>query len=77
MFTGLLTLVLMGLLAVANAQPAPPLAPDSRLPRLLLERATLTRRYAEANAQRHSLFGNKPSKKDLQGSGGRPPGHCR
>ncbi|WP_426059278.1 hypothetical protein [Hymenobacter sp. B1770] len=41
-------------------------APDSRLPGLLRERAVLTRRYAEASAQRHSLFGNKPSKKDLQ-----------
>ncbi|WP_201982143.1 hypothetical protein [Hymenobacter rubidus] len=40
--------------------------PDSRLPGLLQERAILTRRYAEASAQRHSLFGNKPSKKDLQ-----------
>lgn len=40
--------------------------PDSRLPRLLTERSVLTRRYADASAQRHSLFGNKPSKKDLQ-----------
>ncbi len=40
--------------------------PDGPLPGLLRERAGLTRRYAEANAQRHSLFGNKPSKKDLQ-----------
>ncbi|HEX8328375.1 MAG TPA: hypothetical protein VF629_12595 [Hymenobacter sp.] len=39
---------------------------DSQLPRLLRERSVLTRRYAAANAQRHSLFGNKPSKKDLQ-----------
>ena len=41
-------------------------APDSRLPGLLDERAVLTRHYAEASAQRHSLFGNKASKKDLQ-----------
>ncbi|ALW86134.1 hypothetical protein AUC43_14150 [Hymenobacter sedentarius] len=40
--------------------------PDSPLPRLLRERGVLTRRYAVASAQRHSLFGNKPSKKDLQ-----------
>jgi len=33
---------------------------------LLQERAGLTRRYAEASAQRHSLFGNKQSKRDLQ-----------
>lgn len=48
---------------VALAQPAPP---DSPLPRLLAERKVLTERYASANAQRNSLFGNKPSKKDLQ-----------
>ena len=41
-------------------------SPDSPLPGLLQERVVLTRRYAEANTQRHSLFGNKPSKKDLQ-----------
>lgn len=42
--------------------------PDSPLPHLLAERRVLTQRYAEATAQRHSLFGltNKPSKKDLQ-----------
>ena len=42
--------------------------PASPLPQLLAERRVLTQRYAEANAQRHSLFGlnNKPSKKDLQ-----------
>jgi chromosome segregation ATPase len=39
---------------------------DSQLTRLLRERAELTRRYADASEQRHSLFGNKPSKKDLQ-----------
>lgn len=50
---------------VARAQ-LDSLAPDSPLPRLLRERGVLTRRYAAANAQRHSLFGNKPSKKDLQ-----------
>ena len=48
--------------AVALAQSASP------LPRLLAERRVLTQHYAEANAQRHSLFGltDKPSKKDLQ-----------
>jgi chromosome segregation ATPase len=49
--------------APAFAQPAPP---DSPLPRLLAERKVLTTQYAAANAQRNSLFGNKPSKKDLQ-----------
>ena len=49
--------------AIALAQQ-----PASPLPQLLAERRVLTQRYAEANAQRHSLFGlsNKPSKKDLQ-----------
>ena len=53
--------------APALAQEAPPaVTSDSRLPGLLDERAGLTRRYAEASEQRHSLFGNKASKKDLQ-----------
>ena len=56
-----------GLTALPTAAQVPPaVTADSRLPDLLQERATLTRRYAEASAQRHSLFGNKPSKKDLQ-----------
>ncbi len=46
--------------------PLPALAQDTELPRLLAERQRLTTQYAAANAQRHSLFGNKPSKKDLQ-----------
>jgi hypothetical protein len=57
--------LLVGLLVVAATTQA---QPDSPLTRLLAERRVLTQRYAEANAQRHSLFGlnNKPSKKDLQ-----------
>lgn len=57
--------LLAGLLLVAASLRA---QPDSPLNRLLAERRVLTQRYAEANAQRHSLFGlnNKPSKKDLQ-----------
>ncbi|UOQ95956.1 hypothetical protein MUN81_11850 [Hymenobacter sp. 5317J-9] len=69
----LVTLTLLVGLAVAPvaavfAQDSAPAAmnPDSPLAGLLRERAVLTRRYAEASAQRHSLFGNKPSKKDLQ-----------
>ncbi|MBJ6142678.1 hypothetical protein [Hymenobacter sp. BT559] len=56
----LLGLLLWGPCALAQ--------PDSPLTRLLAERRVLTQRYAEASAQRHSLFGlnNKPSKKDLQ-----------
>ena len=56
-------LCLMPLLPAA-AQPATSV--PSPLPRLLAERKVLTTRYAAAHAQRHSLFGNKPSKKDLQ-----------
>ena len=57
--------LLIGLLLVAASAQA---QPDSPLTRLLAERRVLTQRYAEANAQRHSLFGltDKPSKKDLQ-----------
>ena len=57
-------LLLFTALLSANAQTPPPT--DDPLPRLLAERQVLTRQYAAANAQRHSLFGNKPSKKDLQ-----------
>jgi uncharacterized protein YecE (DUF72 family) len=54
------------LLSLATAAQTPALTPDPRLPALLAERKTLTDRYRDASAQRHSLFGNKPSKKDLQ-----------
>jgi hypothetical protein len=59
------TILLAGLLLVAASAQA---QPDSPLTHLLAERQVLTQRYAEANAQRHSLFGlnDKPSKKDLQ-----------
>ena len=61
------SLLLIGTTSPARAQePAPAVTADSRLPGLLQERASLTRRYADASAQRNSLFGNKPSKKDLQ-----------
>ena len=56
--------LLLGLAAQAQTPVEPPL--DNRLPGLLAERKTLTDQYREASAQRHSLFGNKPSKKDLQ-----------
>ena len=65
-----LALALAGALSGGALQPAAgqveSVTADSRLPGLLQERATLTRRYGEAIAQRNSLFGNKPSKKDLQ-----------
>ena len=67
LFSALLVFLLApGLAAGPAAAQAPAITPDSRLPGLLQERASLTRRYAEASAQRHSLFGNKPSKTDLQ-----------
>lgn len=68
MFCAVSTLFIAGVLTAlpTAAQVPPAVTADSRLPDLLQERATLTRRYAEANAQRNSLFGNKPSKKDLQ-----------
>lgn len=63
-------LTLVCALAVAPLLPAfgqtDSVMPDSPLPGLLRERSILTRRYATASAQRNSLFGNKPSKKDLQ-----------
>lgn len=65
-----LPLTLVCALAVAPLLPAfgqtDSVMPDSPLPGLLRERSILTRRYATASAQRNSLFGNKPSKKDLQ-----------
>ena len=57
--------VLLLLAPAAHGQDAA-VSPDSPLPHLLAERKALTDRYREASAQRHSLFGNKPSKKDLQ-----------
>ncbi|GAA4358275.1 hypothetical protein GCM10023185_23740 [Hymenobacter saemangeumensis] len=54
------------LLPTSALAQAAAVTPDSPLPRLLAQRKVLTQRYAEARAQRHSLFGNKPSKKDLQ-----------
>ena len=48
------------LLAPLAAAQTPAITPDPRLPDLLSERKTLTDRYREASAQRHSLFGNKP-----------------
>lgn len=51
---------------LAVAAQTPVITADSPLPGLLTERKALTDRYRTASAQRHSLFGNKPSKKDLQ-----------
>ena len=59
-------LLLLLLTAFGTHAQTDQVTPDSPLPDLLRERAVLTRQYAEANGQRHSLFGNKPSKKDLE-----------
>lgn len=45
--------------------PADSLRTDPLTP-LIKEREQMVRQYEEANAQRNSLFGNKPSKKDLE-----------
>ncbi|MFD1470357.1 hypothetical protein ACFQ48_19170 [Hymenobacter caeli] len=64
----LIFLLLVASQRLAGAQPAPPPAPASPLPRLLAERRALTQHYAAARAQHNGLFGlsDKPSKKDLQ-----------
>lgn len=56
----------LALLFAAPATAQNPAAASDPLPGLLRERSNLTRQYAAASSQRHSLFGNKPSKKDLQ-----------
>jgi hypothetical protein len=54
-------------LLLQQSTPPQPAAPTADpLPRLIQEREALVRQYEEANAQRNSLFGNKPSKKDLE-----------
>lgn len=60
-----LLIVLLAAALLPAAAQAPPVA-ASPLPRLLAERQILTQQYAEASTQRHSFFGNQPSKKDLQ-----------
>jgi hypothetical protein len=52
----------------ATAQPTGPatVTEPSPVTRLIQERELLVRQYEAANARRNSLFGNQPSKKDLQ-----------
>lgn len=57
-------LLLLSLSAPAQT-PAAPAAPDPLTP-LIQERGRMVDAYEAANAQRNSLFGNKPSKNDLQ-----------
>lgn len=76
---GWLRLTAAGLLLVAMSLPVPAQTPSDAaaeapavaagpdpLPRLLAERENLIRQYRTAQQQRHSLFGNNPSKKDLE-----------
>jgi hypothetical protein len=52
----------------AAGQPTGPatVTEPSPVTRLIQERELLVRQYEAANARRNSLFGNQPSKKDLQ-----------
>ncbi|QNH63921.1 hypothetical protein [Hymenobacter sediminicola] len=59
------SLVLLACSAFAQT-PALATAPTDPLPRLIQERQLMVQQYEAANTQRNSLFGNKPSKKDLQ-----------
>jgi|GEM_PF-778714 len=66
MTTRLLALLLLFVSLATRAQtPAVPTPPDPLTP-LIQERGRMVKAYEDANAQRNSLFGNKPSKKDLQ-----------
>ncbi|SHJ52006.1 hypothetical protein SAMN02745146_3330 [Hymenobacter daecheongensis DSM 21074] len=58
-------LLLFSALAAHAQAPATPAQPDPLAP-LIQERGRMVQAYEDANAQRNSLFGNKPSKKDLQ-----------
>lgn len=62
-------LVLSASLTLGSAlaqTPTPSSTASDPLPRLIQERQQMVQQYEDANAQRNSLFGNKPSKKDLQ-----------
>src|SRR5689334_21907342 len=58
-------LLFLALTARAQTPAAAPAQPDPLAP-LIQERGRMVAAYEAANAQRNSLFGNKPSKKDLQ-----------
>jgi len=49
-----------------QAQTPAPTPPTDALAPLIQQREEMVRQYEAANAQRNSLFGNKPSKKDLE-----------
>ncbi|WP_133272658.1 hypothetical protein [Hymenobacter radiodurans] len=52
--------------AAAQTPESVTVAEPSPVTRLIQERELLVRQYEEANSRRNSLFGNQPSKKDLQ-----------
>ena len=58
-------LFLLSLPGFCQPPPSAPAPPDPLTP-LIRERDALVRQYEQASAQRNSLFGNKPSKKDLE-----------
>lgn len=58
-------LLITNFAAAQTVAPAPATEP-SQVSRLIQERELLVRQYEAANSRRNSLFGNQPSKKDLQ-----------
>lgn len=58
--------LLITFFATAQTPEPVPVVEPSPVTRLIQERELLVRQYEEANARRNSLFGNQPSKKDLQ-----------
>ena len=58
--------LLITFFATAQTTGSVPVAEPSPVTRLIQERELLVRQYEAANARRNSLFGNQPSKKDLQ-----------
>lgn len=59
-------LLLITFFASAQTPDVVPVMEPSPVTRLIQERELLVRQYEAANARRNSLFGNQPSKKDLQ-----------
>ena len=58
--------LLLTFFAAAQTPDSVPVAEPNPVTRLIQERELLVRQYEEANARRNSLFGNQPSKRDLQ-----------
>jgi chromosome segregation ATPase len=58
--------LLITFFAAAQTTGPVPVTEPSPVTRLIQERELLVRQYEAANARRNSLFGNQPSKKDLQ-----------